>query len=284
MSDLSGKTALVTGAAGMKGMGRAIAIRLAKEGVDVAVTDHPKAPQQFTPEAYQAGWKGLDSVVEDIEALTQRGLAIYGDISSSSDVEEIVSQTLSKFGKIDILVNNAGIPGPPRTQVVNMELRDWERVLQVNLTGPFLLSKAVAKGMIQRNKGGKIIMIASLAAKMPVNGSSPYCASKAGLVSLTQTLALELSQYKINVNAICPGRFATEIDYQVIVRLAQDRGISVEEARSLMPAEFLANTIPMGRRGEVGDIASAAAFLASEESDYITGQAINVCGGLLMVR
>ncbi|MDD5703896.1 MAG: SDR family NAD(P)-dependent oxidoreductase [Dehalococcoidales bacterium] len=282
MVDLSGKVALVTGAAGMRGMGRAIALRLAKDGADVVVTDHPKV--SLTPESRQSGWKGVESVAEEINALGRQGLAVSADITSSSDVDEIVSQTLGKFGKIDILVNNAGIPGPPRTQTVNMDLKDWELVMRVNVNGPFMLSKLVAKGMIQRGKGGKILMTASESGKMGINGLSAYCASKAALISLTQTLALELAQYKINVNAICPGRFPTDIDYPVIERIAKERGMTVQQARDLMPKEFQPTDIPLGRWGEVQDIANAMAFLASPEADYITGQAINVCGGFLMVR
>jgi NAD(P)-dependent dehydrogenase (short-subunit alcohol dehydrogenase family) len=283
MHGLNGKVALVTGAAGIRGMGRAIAIRLAKEGADVVVVDHPQAPQRFSAEARQSGWKGLDSTVEEIQAAGRQGLAVNADISSSSDVEDLVNLSLRKFGKIDILVNNAAIPGPVKTPVVNLEEETWKNVLQINLTGPFLLSRAVARSMIQRGEGGKIIMIASTAGKTSIAGMAAYSASKAGLISLTQTLALELAQYKINVNAICPGGVPTDMNYVVIEKLARERGVSIEEARQLHIGSF-GVSIPLGRVGRVEDMASAVAFLASPDSDYITGQALNVCGGALVAR
>jgi len=283
MHDLNGKVALVTGAAGIRGMGRAIAVRLAREGADVVVVDHTEAPQRFTAEARQAGWKGLDSVVEEIQAAGQKGLAVNADISSSSDVESLVNLTLRKFGKIDILVNNAAIPGPVKTPVVDLDEEVWKRVLNINLTGPFLLSKAVARTMIRRGEGGKIIMMASYAGKTGIAGMAAYSASKAGIISLTQSLALELGQYKINVNAVCPGGVPTDMNYAVIEKLAKEKGVSIEQARQLHIDSF-GQTIPMGRPGKVGDMAGAVAFLASSDSDYITGQALNVCGGALMAR
>ncbi|MFA4836923.1 MAG: SDR family oxidoreductase [Dehalococcoidia bacterium] len=287
MNGLTGKVAVVTGAAGMRGMGRAIAVRLAKDGADVVVVDHPEAPKRFTPEAQHDGWKGLGNVVEEIEAAGRRGLAVNADISSSSDVQEIVSRTLQKFNRIDILVNNAAISGPMQTPAVDLEQKDWERVIQVNLTGTFLLSKAVARDMVRRGEGGKIIMISSVTAKSGFPGSVAYAASKAGVNSLTQTLALELAQYKINVNAICAGGYLTDILYPQIEKLARDKGVSIEEARELYYASLgaaIASPIPLGRRGRVEEIASAVAFLASDESDYITGQALNVDGGVCVVR
>jgi len=283
MHNLNGKVALVTGAAGIRGMGRAIAVRLAKEGADVVVVDHPQASQRFSAEAHQAGWKGLDSVVGEIQAAGRQGLAVNADISSSSDVENLVNLTLRKFGRIDILVNNAAIPGPGKTPVVDLEEETWKNVLNINLTGSFLLSRAVARSMIQRGEGGKIIMIASYAGKTGIAGMAAYSASKAGLISLTQTLALELGQYRINVNAICPGGVPTDMNYAVIEKLAREKGVSIEEARQLHIDSFGAS-IPLGRSGKVEDIAGAVAFLVSPDADYIDGQALNVCGGALVAR
>lgn len=280
MYDLNGKVALVTGAAGMRGFGRAIAIRLAREGADVVVADHPKANRRFVPEAIGVGWKGLDSVVDEIRSAGRRGLAINTDVTSAADIENVVDIALSEFKRIDILVNNAGIPGPV-TPVVGLEQKAWDTVLQVNLTGYFLVSKAVAKHMVQRGQGGKIVMISSKAGKAALVGIAAYSASKAGVISLTQTLALELARYKINVNAVCPGGVPTDINYPVIEKLAKERNVSIEAARELHAASFEAN-IPLCRLGKVEEIASAVAFLASGESDYITGQAISVDGGVLI--
>lgn len=282
MYDLKGKVALVTGAGGMRGIGRAIAVRLASEGADVAVTDHPQA--FITPDARERGWKGVESVAEEIQAMGRQGLAIKADLTSIPDVEDMVRQVFNKMGKIDILVNNAGIPGPLRTQMVDMEQKDFERVLKINLSGTFLVTKPVAKAMIQRGEGGKIIMISSVNSKHGFNGLSIYGASKAAMNSLAQTLALELAQYKINVNAVCPARFITDIDYPLIEQLAKEKGVSFEEARELMPKAYEADKTPLGRRGYVEEIGNYVAFLASSDADYITGQALNICGGIMMVR
>jgi NAD(P)-dependent dehydrogenase (short-subunit alcohol dehydrogenase family) len=170
-----------------------------------------------------------------------------------------------------------------KTPVVDLDEEVWKTVLNINLTGPFLLSRAVARSMIQRGEGGKIIMMASYAAKTGIAGMAAYSVSKAGLISLAQVLALELGQYKINVNTVCPGGVPTDINYVVIEKLAQEKGVSIEEARQLHIDSFGQN-IPIGRHGKVEDMAGAVAFLASSDSDFITGQALNVCGGALMAR
>ena len=284
MGDLTGKVALVTGAGGMRGMGRAIAVRLAKGGADVVVVDHPDVSRRFSPQMVKAGWKGLASVVEEIQGMGRQGLAVDADLSSSTEVEKVVNSALQRFSRIDILVNNAAISGP-YVHAVDLEEKDWERVLRVNLTGPFLISKAVAKSMIRRGEGGKIVMIASIVGKRSDTNVAAYAASKAGVLSLTQTLAAELAPHKILVNAVCPGAIWTDIGFEMTERLAKEKGISYEKAQELRystsPLEPL---IPLGKRGTSEDIAGAAAFLAGPESNYITGQALNVCGGWLMVR
>ena len=282
MGDLKGKVALVTGASGWRGFGRAMALRLARDGADVVVTDHPQA--RMTPEATQAGWKGLSSVVEEIQALGRQGLAANADITSGSDVEAMVNQALGRFGKIDILVNNAATPGPGRSQLVDTDIELFERILKINLTGTFLVTKAVAKSMIQKAAGGKIIMISSINSKNGFPGLGAYNISKSGQNTLGQTLALELAQYKINVNTICPGRFLTDIDFPIIEKIAKEKGVSFDEARKLMPKAYEANSVPLGRRGNVEEIAAYVAFLASSEADYITGQTVNMCGGVVMER
>jgi len=286
MQSLSGKVALVTGAAGMNGIGRAIAVRLANEGADVVVADRPGASRDFSPQATKAGWKGLDSVVEEIQALgVGRALAVNADITSNADVEQLINQALAECDKIDILVNNAGILGPMGTFVVDLKESDWETVIRVNLTGGFLMSKAVARVMIERGEGGKIVMIASASGKDAKAGMAAYSASKAGVISLTQTLARELAQYKINVNAICPGGVSTDVSYPSIKKLTEEKGISMKESLlHITSFGIRLEEILLGRLASVEEIANAVYFLASPESDYITGQAINVCGGALMVR
>jgi NAD(P)-dependent dehydrogenase (short-subunit alcohol dehydrogenase family) len=281
MSHLSGKVAIVTGAAGMRGMGRAIAARLAADGADVAVVDHPEAFQDPP-----SGWKGLDSVVEEIQSAGGRGLAIKADIGAAADVEEIAGRVQRDLGRIDILVNNAAVRQVPNnTPVVDIEEADWERVIRINLTGQFLLSKAVARVMIGGGEGGKIVNISSIGGKKPLAGMGAYCAAKAALISLTQVMALELAKHKIYVNAICPGGIFTDHTVHYMDNLMKERGFnSVEEAKIWLSKNLTTGGAALGRQGKAEEIAAAVAFLASSESSYITGQAINVCGGMVFER
>jgi NAD(P)-dependent dehydrogenase (short-subunit alcohol dehydrogenase family) len=186
----------------------------------------------------------------------------------------MVELALSKFGRIDILVNNAGITLELMPLIETAE-DDWEKIIAINLTGPFLSSKAVARSMIERGGGGKIINISSRAGKQGIAGLGAYSASKFGLIGLTQVLALELAPYKINVNAICPGQIITDIAREDYPRLTW------EEIKQKVVAEHISH-IPLGRIGTPEDVANVAAFLASNEADYMTGQSINVTGGRRM--
>ena len=192
MKSLEGKVALVTGAASKRGMGRAIALRLAGEGASLVVIDKAPAPRSLFPG--DEGWGGLDAEVAEIKALGREALAIVADISSGKDVDAIVTKTVKKFGRIDILVHCAAIRGPVGKPAVELSEADWRSILDVNTTGAFLISKAVAKSMIARGEGGRILLIASMAGTHGVAGSAAYCVSKYGVVGLVKTLALELGQ------------------------------------------------------------------------------------------
>jgi NAD(P)-dependent dehydrogenase (short-subunit alcohol dehydrogenase family) len=278
MYDLEGKIALVTGAGGRHGIGRAIATRLAREGADVVVTDITASEENIRPQDRQEGWEGLPSVVLEIEALGRQSLGIFSDVSDSAQVDDMVRQVLDQFGRVDILVNNAGSrPGRDRVLVVDLEEDAFDEVMRVNVRGTYLCSRAIARHMTSREGGGKIIVISSGAGKRGIARYAAYCASKFALVGFTQALAQELAVYKINVNAICPGLVDTErVDY-IAAALAPE-GQSGEEQRVLMLRER-ANRVPMGRVAEADDIAKMAAFLASSESDYMTGLSISVSGG-----
>jgi 3-oxoacyl-[acyl-carrier protein] reductase len=247
---LSGKTAIVTGA--RRGMGRATALALAREGANVVVSDISQEDCQ--------------KVVDEIEKLGRKGLAFKCDVSSSGDVEDMVKRTVAEFGRVDILVNNAGIlTFKPFLELTD---EDWDKTLSVNLKGQFLCARAAAKVMA-KNKWGRIINIASISSggcgiAFPL--IAHYTASKGGVVALTEALALELTSQGINVNAICPGAIDT------------DMSKGVKEGGQL--AQVLAR-IPKGRLGQPEEIASLAVFLASEESDYISGAAIVIDGGWL---
>jgi NAD(P)-dependent dehydrogenase (short-subunit alcohol dehydrogenase family) len=278
MYDLSGKVAIITGAGGRHGIGRAIALRLAQEGADVVLTDIQRGPQAIRAEDRLAGWQGLPSVVSEVEALGRGALGLFSDVSDSAQVADMVSRTLDRFGRIDILVNNAGSqPGRDRVPVVDLEEDAFDEVIRVNVRGTFLCSKAVARHMVRRGGGGKIVVISSSAGKRGRARFAAYCASKFALIGFTQSLAQELGPHRINVNAICPGLVDTERTDFIAAALVPE-GQSAEEYRVMMIRER-ATSIPLGRVAIGDDIARMAAFLASRESDYITGLSISVSGG-----
>ena len=247
---LSGKTAIVTGA--RRGIGRAIALALGREGANVVVSDISQ--------------KDCQKVVDEIERMGKRGLALKCDVGSSHDVEDLVRRTVAEFGRVDILVNNAGILAfKPFLELTD---EDWDKTLNVNLKGQFLCARAAARDMV-KNKWGRIINIASISSggcgiAFPL--IAHYTASKGGVMALTEALALELTSQGKNVNAICPGAIDTEM------------AKGVKEGSQL--AQVLAR-IPKGRLGKPEEVANLAVFLASEESDYISGAAIVIDGGWL---
>ncbi len=243
---LKNKVAIVTGAG--QGIGKEIALSLAKEGAKVVFSD-------ITNKIYD--------VVKEIEALGSQALAIKTDVSNSKETEEMIKETIKKFGRIDILVNNAGIF--PFKSFFEMKEEDWDKVLNINLKGVFNCTKAVTPTMVKQ-KYGKIINIASIAGmRVGYIGLTHYCASKAGITGFTKALALELAPFKINVNAIAPGAIDTP-------------GAMVASSKESM--KQFAQTIPLKRIGQPKDIANVVVFLASDESSYITGECIVVDGGL----
>ena len=274
MYDLEGKVALVTGAGGQRGMGRAIATRLAQEGADLIVNDVTLNP--YAERA--ADWGGVAQVVEEIEALGRQAMAVAADVSDGAQVNSMVQQGLSRFGHIDILVNNAGSrPGPDRVPVVDLPEEAFDEVQRVNVKGTFLCSQAVAREMIQRGQGGKIIVISSVAGKRGVARYAAYCASKFALIGFTQALALELAAHKINVNAICPGLVDTERTEYIAAALAPEGESALEYHAQMLQEGNM--RVPLGRVAQADDIARVAAFLASNQSDYLTGLSISVAGG-----
>ena len=277
MYNLNGKVALVTGAGGKNGIGRAIATRLAKEGADVAVndiTDHPYA-------ADQTDWQGLPDVVREIEAMGQRAISVVADVSDAKQVREMVNQTVTHFGKIDILVNNAGtIAGKDRVHVVDLAEEDWDRVQRVNVKGVFLCSQAVARHLITQGTGGKIINMSSVTGKRGSARFAAYSASKFAVIGFTQSLAHELAPYQINVNAICPGLVDTERFGHLASVLMPDH-LSADEQISEYARRSEA-AVPLGRLAEGEDVAKMAAFLASDQAAYLTGVSITVSGGSVM--
>jgi NAD(P)-dependent dehydrogenase (short-subunit alcohol dehydrogenase family) len=271
--ELKNKVAIVTGAGRPRGMGRAIALNLAKMGADVAVADLPQPMADY--EWYPTGdWGGLQSVAEEVSGLGVRAFPVRVDISDPVLVQEMVAATMKEFGRIDILVNNAGA-SPGVGPVSEITVEDWRKTVEINLTGTFLCSQAAVKAMIETGEGGRIINIATISAKTPIPHIAPYNASKAGVLALTQTLALEVAQYGITVNAVCPGNIDTELLKTECEFIAGMMDITPEEARQRYIDE-----VPLKRLGQAEDIANVVGFLASPGSAYVTGQSINVDGGI----
>lgn len=277
MYNLKDKVALVTGAGGRNGIGRAIALRLAEEGADVAVNDvveHPYATDD-------TAWGGLSDVVREIEAVNRRAISVVADVSEAMQVVEMVDKTVSHFGRIDILVNNAGTKaGTDRVPVVDLTEEDWDRVQRVNVKGVFLCCREVARHLIAQGTGGRIINLSSVRGKQGAASYGAYSASKFAVIGLTQSLAHELAPYQINVNALCPSLVDTErVSHLASALMSKD--LSDDEQRS----EFVRQSeqsVPLGRLAVGTDVAKMAAFLASEESAYLTGLSIPVAGGALM--
>lgn len=250
---LKNKVAIVTGAG--RGIGAALAKGLAREGATVIVN-------------YSRSKMEAENIVSEIHSNGGIALAVQADVSNLADHEKLVSATINNFGSIDILVNNAGIEF--RESFLTTTIEQWDLTINTNLKGVYFLSQKVAQIMVNANKGGKIINISSCHDTVPLNLRSAYAISKSGLAMLTKSLALELADYKINVNAVSPGAILTEMN-------------SAQLSKPDVRARLLAR-IPWNRLGEVEDCVGATVFLASPESDYVTGTTIYVDGGLLLRR
>ncbi len=279
MHELRGKVALVTGCAGERGVGRAIAQRLAADGADLVLTDIASGGTRVVPSKPASGWGGLDAVAEEVRALGRQALPALLDVRSAVQIEAVLAQTLQAFGRLDILVNNAAAPpGADRVPVVQLSEAAWEAVLEINLKGSFLCAKAAAQVMLRQEIRGRIINIGSDNSKVGQPNLAAYCASKFGLVGFAQALAMELAPAGITVNTICPGPMDTErVDY-----FGRRKDGSYDEPQRRERIERLMAAVPIGRLATPSDVAAVAAFLASEAAAAITGQAINVDGGVIM--
>ena len=281
MPGLEGKVALITGAGGMRGVGRATALKLAGLGADVALTDVHREAADLPPGEVRVEWRGIDSVAEEVEGLGRRCLPVYCDLGHSDQIERMVGQVVDHFGRIDVLVNNArAIIGSDKVPVTELPEDVWNHFLAINTTAVFLCTKLVGREMVRRGDGGRIINIASNAAKQASAMGAAYSASKFAVLGLTQASALDLAPYKITVNAVCPGPINTDRLSYWERDQAEERGISLEQFRGQVVEEAGQRT-PLGRIAEAEDVANLVAFFASEEASFITGQAYNVNGGLL---
>ena len=281
MPGLQGKVALITGAGGMKGVGRATALKLAQHGADLALTDVPREPEDLPPAEVRLGWRGTDSVAEDVRGLGRRCWTGPCDLGNRDQVQELVQQVLGHYGRIDILVNNArAIIGRDKVPITELSEEVWQHFLAINTTAVFLLTKLVGREMVRQGRGGRIINIASNAAKQASARGAAYSASKFAVLGLTQASALDLAPYGITVNAVCPGPINTDrLSYWERAK-AEEAGMPLEEFRANIVKDA-GQATPLGRIAESEDVANMVGFLASEDACFITGQAYNVNGGLL---
>lgn len=244
-----GKVALITGSA--RGIGKAIALELANHGANIVIND-------IVPK------NEIDKTLEEIKQINDKVLGIRADITVFNEVENMVKEIINKFGKIDILVNNAGITRD--SFLIRMKEEDWDAVIRINLKGTFNCSKAVAKYMMRQKSNDKIVNISSVIGLVGNIGQTNYAASKAGIIGLTKSMAKELALRNINVNAIAPGFIETDMTKKLPEKVIKD----------------LQQQIPLKRLGIVEDVAKTVYFLVSDAANYITGQVINVDGGMVM--
>ena len=278
MNEFEGKSVLVTGCGRVRGIGRALAVAFARAGADVAATDiavgGTRNENEEGLEEIRQGWKGLESLAAEVQGLGRRALTLVGDVSRAADAERFVAEALARFGRIDVLVNNAAAPhGADRRLVWEVPEEAWDLVLDVNLKGTFLMSRAVIPHMLSR-RSGQIINMASVSGKRGTPRRGAYTASKFGVIGLTQVLAQELAAHGITVNAICPGSVDTSRRESTSRR---ERALAEGD-----PGAPVLGLPPTGRVARPDDIARLALFFASEQSDHITGQAWNVDGGSVM--
>ena len=259
------KIAIITGAG--KGIGRAIALRLAAEGATVVAAD--------------LMGKDAESVAAEIKTQGGRALALQGDATKEEDVDSMVRKSIETYKKIDILVNNVGGGSGGPALIIKTAAENWDRTMAITLKSTFLCSRAVAREMVKR-KEGRIINISSISGKLGESLIGPYCAAKFGVLGLTQVLAKELGRYNITVNAVCPGYVYTP-GWEVLARQMKETYSSLADKT---PEEIFDERVKpltaLGRPQTAEDIASLVAYLASEEAKNITGQAMNVDGGAVM--
>lgn len=269
---LEGKVALVTGAGRRGGLGEAICLRLAAEGAVIMVTDLARAGTHL-PADKTGSMNDIAQVVSTIQDAGGQAAGVGLDVRDEAQVIAVVAQTVATFGSLDIVINNAGV-GFLMEPLVDMPLERWRTVLDVNLTGAFLCSQHGARQMIAQGRGGRIINIASVAAKSGSLHLAAYSASKHGLIGLTRSAAIELGVHGITVNAVCPNHVTTQLGSVQNEYRARQRGLTVEQYLDEMRGR-----IPLGRVGLAQDTAKACAFLCSAEAGYVTGEAMNVSGG-----
>jgi NAD(P)-dependent dehydrogenase (short-subunit alcohol dehydrogenase family) len=278
LTGIEGKVALVTGAARRRGIGRATALRLAREGADVACLDIARPHAKF-PNYAVATADELEEVVAEITALGRRAVGLRADVASEAEVEAAVEEATRELGSVELVANVAGGAGAGMGAgpLLALEAPEFDRVIDINLKGTWLVCRAAARRMIGGGGSGRIVNVSSQAGKRPFAFLGAYAAAKAGVIMLTQVLATELGPSGITVNAVCPGTVDTDLlnkdgQFEQLVGATTEGGM----------ASWLAREIPLGRLETADDVAAAIAFLMSDDAAYITGEAVNVSGGQTM--
>jgi NAD(P)-dependent dehydrogenase (short-subunit alcohol dehydrogenase family) len=269
LTGLTDKVAVVTGAGRMRSIGRPIAVELARAGCDVVLTGTGRSPDRYPDDEKEAGWRDIESVADEVRALGRTAITAVSDVSDHAAVEALAQRTIAELGRVDIVVNNAGASkGEDRKPVIDLDPALWHTVINVNLTGSFLMSKVFGRLLVEGGRGGSIVNISSIAGKALNPTTSAYAASKAGLQALTACMSGEVGQFGIRVNAICPGVIDTS--------RMDDLG------RGEVWDQLVATRIPMGRAGTGEDIAYTVLYLCSDQGSWVTGQSWNVDGGTVV--
>jgi 3-oxoacyl-[acyl-carrier protein] reductase len=270
LTGLDGKVAVVTGAGRMRSIGRPIAVELARAGCDVVLTGSGRAPERYPDDEKQAGWRDIDSVAAEVEALGRRALPVISDVSDPESVDRLVAQVLGTFGRVDIVVNNAAAArGADRVPVTDLDVDLWRTIIEVNLNGTFYMSRAFGRALIEQGDGGSIVNISSDAGKVMAARMAAYSASKAGIHALTSAMASELGGAGVRVNAICPGVIDTNRFDDI------PRGPQWDD---------MVRRIPLGRAGSGEDVAWLTVYLCSDQGAWISGQLYSINGGAVTGR
>lgn len=253
----------------MRGIGRAVAVALAELGADLIVTGTGRDPQNYPADEKEIGWRDIESTAEQIRSHGSSAVTVIANAQKSADAERTVNAALSKFGRVDIVINNAAVErGGDRVPIHQLSEDAWRKVLDVKLTGSFLLSKAAVPPMLERDEGGSIVNISSVMGKRGAANTTAYCAANFGLQGFTQALAMELAPHNIRVNAVCPGLIDTaRMD-------SLGRGDEWDKLQRSM--------IPLQRAAKPEEVAGLIAWLCTPAASYMTGQSINFDGGIVM--
>jgi 3-oxoacyl-[acyl-carrier protein] reductase/meso-butanediol dehydrogenase/(S,S)-butanediol dehydrogenase/diacetyl reductase len=264
--ELKGKTAIVTGAGRYRSIGREVALELARQGVNLVLTGSGKSPDLYPEEEKAIGWRDIDSVAAEVAAAGATALPLVSDAGDPEAIAGLVEATRARFGGVDILINNASVAiGADRVPVVDLPLGEWDKLMEVNLRGAFLIAQASARAMVERGKGGCILNISSIASRLGAATNAAYAVSKAGLNTLSRVMAMELASERIRVNAVLPGMIET----------ARMWRLTENPERAAAIKAF----VPLGTPGDGSEIAWMCSYLCSDMGAWITGQEIAVDGG-----